>query len=230
MAASERHTAGEAVRAVLANPQARQFFIYLMLLLGAILGQDVLLEPFGANNFGMSVRETTQLTATWGGATLLALLLQGMVLSRLLRLKTAAALGGALAALGFVLIGLSGLLHLQPLFVPGIAVLGFGTGIATATNLALMLDMTTPEQVGLFIGAWGVADAAARGLGNLLAGVVRDISAALLGSASAGYITVFFLEAAMLGVALILLRRIDVAAFRSEQPTMTQLIAIAGDA
>lgn len=230
LAASERHTAGEAIGAVLANPQARQFFIYLMLLLGAILGQDVLLEPFGANNFGMSVRETTQLTATWGGATLLALLLQGMVLSRVLRLKTAAALGGALAAAGFVLIGLSGLLHMQPLFVPGIAVLGFGTGIATATNLALMLDMTTPEQVGLFIGAWGVADAAARGLGNLLAGVVRDVSAALLGSASAGYITVFFLEALMLCVALVLLRRIDVSAFRSQQPTMTQLIAIAGDA
>lgn len=230
LVASERHTAGEAIGAVLANPQARQFFVYLMLLLGSILGQDVLLEPFGANNFGMSVRETTQLTATWGGATLLALLLQGMVLSRVLRLKTAAALGGALAALGFVLIGLSGLLDLQPLFVPGIAVLGFGTGIATATNLALMLDMTTPEQVGLFIGAWGVADAAARGLGNLLAGVVRDVAAALIGSASAGYITVFFLEAAMLCVALVLLRRIDVAAFRSEQPTMTQLIAIAGDA
>lgn len=230
LAASERHTAGEAIRAVLANPQARQFFVYLMLLLGSILGQDVLLEPFGANNFGMSVRETTQLTATWGGATLLALLLQGMVLTRVLRLKTAAALGGALAALGFVLIGLSGLLHLQPLFVPGIAVLGFGTGIATATNLALMLDMTTPEQVGLFIGAWGVADAAARGLGNLLAGVVRDVAGALIGSASAGYITVFFVEALMLCVALVLLRRIDVAAFRGQQPTMTQLIAIAGDA
>lgn len=67
-----RYNVSEAVGAVIGNPQAQAFFIYLMLLLAAILGQDVLLEPFGAAAFGMSVRETTQLTAYWGGATLVA--------------------------------------------------------------------------------------------------------------------------------------------------------------
>ncbi|NJN15661.1 MAG: BCD family MFS transporter [Oscillochloris sp.] len=226
----ERYTARESIGAVIANPHARLFFVYLMLLLAAILGQDVLLEPYGAAAFGMSVRETTQLTATWGGATLLALLLQGFLFSRVMSKKTGATIGALIAAIGFLLIAFSGLLHRQPFFVPGIAVLGFGTGIATSTNLALMLDMTTRESVGLFIGAWGVADAAARGLGNLFAGVVRDIAGYLLGSATAGYITVFVLEALILVVALFLLRRVDVSAFRSERVSMTQLIAIAGDA
>ncbi len=226
----ERHTAGQAVRAVLANPQARRFFVYLMLLLAAILGQDVLLEPFGAQAFGMSVRETTQLTATWGGATLLALLLQGLVLSRYMSKKAGAILGGVLAAIGLFLIALSGVVVSQTLFVPAIALLGFGTGIATATNLALMLDMTTPEQVGLFIGAWGVADLAARGLGNLLAGGVRDLVELLFQSPAGGYVTVFALEGLMLCVALAMLRRIDVSAFRNEQPSLTQLIAVVGDA
>lgn len=225
-----RHSAGEAIRAVTANPHARVFFVYLILLLAAILGQDVLLEPFGAQAFGMSVRETTQLTATWGGATLVALLLQGMVLSRVLSKRAGAMLGGSLAALGLLLIALSGMFHFQPLFVPAIALLGFGTGIATATNLALMLDMTTPGQVGLFIGAWGVADAAARGLGNLAAGVVRDIAGAALGSPVGGYATVFLLEALMLCVALVLLRRIDVAAFRGERVSFTTMVATVGDA
>lgn len=227
---TERYGAREAVAAVVANPVARAFFLYLVLLLAAILGQDVLLEPFGAQAFGMTVRETTQLTAAWGGATLVALLLQGFVLSRFLSKKAGAALGAGVAALGFLLIALSGIMNAQPLFVPGIVVLGLGTGIATATNLALMLDMTTPQNVGLYIGAWGVADAGARGLGNLLAGVVRDVGGALLGSASGGYILVFLLEGLLLCVALILLRRIDVAAFRGEQPTLTTLIAVAGDA
>ncbi|NTW97283.1 MAG: BCD family MFS transporter [Oscillochloris sp.] len=226
----ERPSAGQAVRAVLANPQARRFFIYLMLMLAAILGQDVLLEPFGAQAFGMSVRETTQLTAIWGGSTLVALLLQGLVLSRFMSKKSGATLGGALASLGLFLIGLSGFIASQALFIPAIALLGFGTGIATTTNLALMLDMTTPEQAGLFIGAWGVADSSARGLGNLLAGGVRDMAGFALSSASGGYVTVFLMEGLMLCVALVLLRRIDVSAFRHEQPSLTQLIAVVGDA
>lgn len=225
-----RYNVRDAVGAVLGNPQAQAFFIYLMLLLAAILGQDVLLEPFGAAAFGMSVRETTQLTAYWGGATLVALLLQGLLLSRFMSKKAGATLGAAIAATGFMLIALSGLLHYQPLFVPGILVLGFGTGIATTTNLAMMLDMTTPANVGLFIGAWGIADAAARGIGNLMAGAVRDVVSAMIGSASGGYVTVFVLEGLMLCAALILLRRIDVSAFRGEQPSMTTLIAVAGDA
>jgi BCD family chlorophyll transporter-like MFS transporter len=229
-ASPDRTSARAAIAAVMSNPVARAFFVYLTLLLAAILGQDVLLEPFGAEAFGMSVRETTQLTATWGAATLIALLLQGLVLSRFLSKRAGATLGASVAALGFGLIALSGILNAQALFVPGIAVLGFGTGIATTTNLALMLDMTTPQSVGLFIGAWGVADAAARGLGNLLAGVVRDLAGLLLGNPVAGYVTVFLLEGLMLCVALVLLRRIDVAAFRGERPSLTQLIAVAGDA
>jgi MFS transporter, BCD family, chlorophyll transporter len=226
----ERYTPRELLAAVAGNPVGRAFFVYLTLLLAAILGQDVLLEPFGAAAFGMSVRETTQLTAVWGGATLLALLLQGVVLSRFVGKKLGAAIGASVAALGFAVIAASGLLAEQALFVPGIAILGFGTGIATTTNLALMLDMTTPQNVGMFIGAWGVADAAARGLGNLLAGVVRDLAGLAIGSPVGGYIAVFALEGAMLCAALLLLGRIDVAAFRGEAPTVTQLVAIAGEA
>ena len=218
-----------AIRAVIANPQARRFFVYLVLLLAAILGQDILLEPYGAQAFGMSVKQTTQLTATWGGMTLVALLLWGLVLSRWLSKKTGALIGGLIATAGLLLIAASGLLDREALFVPGVAALGFGTGIATATNLALMLDMTTSEQVGLFIGAWGVADALARGAGMLLGGVVRDLVSGATGNPSSGYITVFLIEAIMLAGSLLLLRAINVSAFRARQPTLTELLALVGD-
>lgn len=220
----------EALRAVLDNPQARIFFLYLILLLSAILGQDILLEPFGAQAFGMSVAETTQLTPVWGGMTLLALLLYGLLLNRWMSKRQGAFIGGFLAALGLFLIAASGLLALRPLFVPGVAILGFGTGIATSTNLGLMLDMTTPEQVGLFIGAWGTADALARGLGTLLGGALRDAVSLTTGSASGGYITVFMVEALLLCGSLLLLRQINVASFRSEQPRLSELVALAADA
>ncbi len=228
----EQRTSNRAsIQAVINNPHARLFFVYLILLLAAILGQDVLLEPFGAQAFAMSVKETTQLTATWGSMTLLALVLQGFVFNRWLSNKQGAALGGVIAFIGLVTIAVSGILHVEALFVPGVATLGFGTGIATSTNLALMLGMTTPEQVGLFIGAWGVADAMARGVGNLLGGVVRDVIAYSTGSASGAYVSVFLIEAVMLGFSLILLHRINVKAFHShQQPSLTQIVAIAGDA
>ncbi len=219
-----------ALRAVVSNPQARVFFIYLILMLAAILGQDVLLEPFGAKAFGMNVKETTQLTAMWGGATLTALLLYGAVLSRWIDKKRGAMIGGSIAATGFLLIALSGMLAFEAMFVPGILLLGFGTGVATTTNLALMLDMTTAEQVGLFIGAWGVADAAARGVGTLLGGVMRDVIAHMSGSVVSGYVSVFLIETVLLGISLVLLQRIDVNEFRSRQPSLTELVAIAGDA
>lgn len=225
----ERYSAAESVRTVVRDPLARRFFVYLMFMLSAILGQDVLLEPYGAQAFGMDVRTTTQLTAVWGGATLLALLLHGVVFSRWLSNKRGAMIGGSIAAVGLTSIALSGILHIEPLFVPAIALLGFGTGIATATNLALMLDMTTPQHVGLFIGAWGVADAAARGLGNLLAGVIRDLAALVVGSTGA-YATVFLIEALILCTALVMLRAIDVSAFRSQRRELGQLVAAMGDA
>jgi MFS transporter, BCD family, chlorophyll transporter len=226
----ERISTRQALAAVFANPHARVFFVYLMLLLSAILGQDVLLEPFGAAAFAMDVKQTTQLTATWGGATLLALLLYGLLLNGRMSKRSGAFLGGSLAAGGLIGIALSGILLIEPLFVPGVALLGFGTGIATATNLALMLDMTTPDQVGFYIGAWGVADAMARGLGNLLGGVARDLVSMVSGNAIGGYVSVFLIEALLLGFALLLLRRIDVAAFRGERTRMAQVIAAAGDA
>ena len=224
-----RQSQRAALRAIANNPQARLFFCYMILMLAAILGQDILLEPFGAQAFGMSVKETTQLTSIWGSATLVALLLHGLLLSRWLSKKTGAALGAVIAVVGLLLIGSSGLFHAQSLFVPGVAALGFGTGIATATNLALMLDMTTPEQVGLFIGAWGVADTLARGVGTLLGGMVRDLIAGATGSASSGYISVFLIEAILLSFSLLLLRRINVMLFRSQQPTLIDLGALTGD-
>lgn len=226
----ERHSQADAIQAVLANPQARLFFVYLILMLAAILGQDILLEPFGAFAFRMSVKETTQLTALWGGMTLLSLLMYGFVLHHWMSKRQGAFFGGILATIGLLTIASSGILNAELLFRPGVAILGFGTGICTATNLSLMLDMTTSEQVGLFIGAWGVADAFSRGLGILLGGTVRDIVTMISGDMGMGYTVVFIIEAGLMLFALVLLREIDVARFRGYEPSFTELTALASDA
>lgn len=215
-------------RKVFANPEARLFFGYLLLLLTALLGQDVLLEPYAAEAFGLSVSATTRITSIWGGVMLVAMLATGFLEMRLAK-KTLARAGGWIGLLGFALIALSSLLAQRGVFYGGVLLLGAGTGIATISNLSLMLDMTT-ARVGLYIGAWGIASALARLVGNLLSGVVRDAVTFTTQNALAGYLTVFILQALFLLVSLFLLSRVDVRRFRErESLPFAERAAIAGD-
>ena len=216
---------------LVANPQARLFFVYLVLLLAAILGQDLLLEPFAAQAFGLSVQQTTRITSIWGTCTLVCLLVAGFLEGRVNK-RTVVQLGswGAIAA--FVLIILSGLVVNKSVFYLAVVVLGLATGLSTVSNLSLMLDMTTASGVGLFIGAWGMADAMARLVGNLLGGLVRDLVTQLSANPIAGYLVVFGLEALLLVASLGLLRQINVAAFRkqTDQSPVVERMALANEA
>lgn len=226
-----RHSWGVLLRTITGNRQATLFFWYLILLLAAILGQDVLLEPFGGEAFGLSVKATTRITSIWGVCVLVSLLAAGALEGRLG--KRSVARWGAWGALGgFVLISLSGLLADRGVFYSGVIMLGLGTGLSTLANLSLMLDMTTAGSVGLFIGAWGMANALARLVGSILGGAVRDVVTQLAHSPVKGYVVVFSIEALLLFVSLLLLRQIDVGAFRKQagQPTAVERAALIGEA
>lgn len=200
---------------VMKNRQAILFFRYLILLLVAILGQDILLEPFGAEAFGLSVRETTRITALWGIFFLITLILGG-VLERRIDKISQARIGAWSGTLAFGLIIVSGLNANLNLFYLGVTVLGLATGLATVSNLSLMLDMTTAGKVGLFMGIWGMANAASRLSGNILSGVIRDALTALLDNPVAGYLYVFGFEIILLLISLRLLRSISVEGFKQE--------------
>lgn len=207
------------IRAVFSIPQARSFFIYMIVLLGAILGQDVLLEPYGGEAFGLSVQATTRITSIWGVCVLASLTAAG-ALERRVEKHTIAQISAWVALGGFLIIATSGLLGSRPMFYAGIVLLGLGTGSATVSNLSLMLDMTT-SQVGLFIGAWGISNALARLVGNLMSGALRDLVARLSQDAVAAYVTVFFLQAAMIFASWWMLRAIDVQRFRQQTQALS---------
>ncbi len=213
--AEERYTWGEMMHAVVANRQARLFFWYLLLLLAAILGQDVLLEPYAGEALDLTPAQTTRITAIWGAMVLITLALANALQARTSK-RAVVKIGNWMALAGFVLIAAGGPLRTALVFYGGVVLLGLGTGFATVSNLSLMLDMTTAEKVGLFIGAWGVANALSRLIGQVLSGALRDAITWALGDAVAGYAVVFALEALFIGIALILLRRVDVQAFRQQ--------------
>lgn len=219
------------IQTIWGNPQARLFFWYLIILLAALLGQDILLEPFAAESFEMSVQETTRITAFWGVFVLVAILLTGWLETRLKK-RTLAALGGWIALLGFILIVLSGALLNQAIFYTGVVFLGVGTGISTVSNLSLMLDMTVAGQVGLFIGAWGMANAISRLLGSVLGGIGRDLITQISGNPVLGYLVAFGVMAGFMLISLMILNRIDVDAFKQNEKgsSVVERAALAGDA
>jgi len=206
------------------------FFIYLLLLLAAILGQDVLLEPFGAEAFGMTVTQTTRITSIWGTFVLLAILVAAVLEGRVSK-RLVAQLGNTGALLGFIVIVISGILVSQTVFYMGVTLLGIGTGLSTVANLSLTIDLPVPGMVGLYIGAWGFSNALSRLVGSVLGGVVRDVVAQATGVALIGYLVVFSIEALMLFIATIMLYRIDINAFKRqmEEPSFVEKVAIAAE-
>lgn len=229
-AKADTYTVKQMTAAITQNRVAKIFFVYLLLLLAAILGQDVLLEPFGAQAFGMSLAQTSRIVSIMNAFTLVAFIVAGFLDGRVKK-KYVAQTGNLGALIGFVTIAISGLTASQTAFYIGITLLGFGTGISTIANLSLMFDLTVPEKVGLYIGAWGFSNGLSRLVGLLMAGIVADVATQLTGDALHGYLIVFGIEALMIFTAAIMLYRIDVGAFqkKAHEPAFVDKVAAVAD-
>jgi BCD family chlorophyll transporter-like MFS transporter len=204
-----------AIRLLLANPMARRFFLYMLLVLISIYAQDVVLEPFGAKALQMPVAMTTRLTSIWG-VGLLATLLAGAWLIRRFGKKPSAYWGATLAACSFGGVIASGIIQNSALFMGSVFLVGLGCGLLTIASLSLMLDMTVPQAVGLYMGAWGVANFVGRAAGYILSGLLRDVVEALSGNPVAGYIAVFGFEVVGLLLGIWVLRTISVELFQRD--------------
>lgn len=229
-AKADTYTVKQMTAAIMENPVAKIFFVYLLLLLAAILGQDVLLEPFGAQAFGMTLEQTSRIVSIMNTFTLVAFIVAGVLDGRVKK-KYVAQSGNLAAMFGFITIVISGLTATLTTFYVGITLLGFGIGISTIANLSLMFDLTVPEKVGLYIGAWGFSNGLSRLVGLLMAGVVADLATQWTGDALHGYLVVFGIQALMLFAAAFLLYRIDVGSFRkkADEPSYVDKMAAVAD-
>lgn len=220
-AASQRARAlpfRETLRRTFADRQVRLFFFFIGATLLATLTQDIFLEPYGAQVFGMSVNETTRLSMYWGAGTLGAMLVSGVWLVNRLGRRRVAALGLWIVALTFASLIVAGLSGQVWLFVALVFLLGVGSGVSAAGTLTMMVDFTTPERAGLLMGAWTVAHQLAEAVGNVLGGVVLDGMYALSSSYVVAFGAVFALEVVAALAGLLLLRAIDVRHFQRRSP------------
>jgi BCD family chlorophyll transporter-like MFS transporter len=163
-------TLGRALKVLTASRQTGLFFVFLLVLSLSLFMQDAILEPYGGEVFGMKISETTQLNAAFGMGTLLGIIATGMFVVPRIGKKRTVTIGCLWAALCLVLITFSGLTAAPAILMATVFLFGTASGILTLGAIVLMLDLTIAETAGTFIGAWGLAQAIARGSATVLGG------------------------------------------------------------
>jgi BCD family chlorophyll transporter-like MFS transporter len=196
--------------------QARYFFAFLVVGLFSTFMQDVILEPFGGEVLQLPVRATSLFNAYLMVGVIAAMWLGGVQLIPRYGKEAVTALRAWVQVAAFVLLALSGFLHWAWLASLSILALGVGMGLFTVGGVSLMMDMTHASQTGLFVGAWTLAQALAKGPAAIASGGLHNAARALGAEPAGAYAAVFIVEAIGLALAVWLLRQVGVPRFRQE--------------
>lgn len=211
------------------STQARWFAAFLMLSMFSYFMQDVILEPFGGEVFGMSAAHTTRFNAYMGLGVILGMISGGMWLIPRYGKPRITAVGCWLQALAFT--GLSAAaLTVQSHWLPlAITLLGLGAGFFTVGGVSMMMDMTSSERTGLFVGAWTLVQAMAKGPAAIAGGALQSLFEWLGTNSAQAYGAVFAVEGFGILLSILFLTRVGVLAFRREVETFGTVAAEAMD-
>jgi BCD family chlorophyll transporter-like MFS transporter len=209
------------LRSAWGNRQTRLFFWYLGLSMIFAFTQDLILEPFAADVFHMDARHTTRFAAYWGSMSILGTLVFLYLARRIPRLTNTlmCQIGVVALILTFAVFGVSAFAEIRGLVTPGLILLGIGLGIWNVGTLGLMMDMSPFGSAGTFLGFWSLVSTLGRGIGVSGGGIIRDLMLDATGSLPVAYGSVFAIELVGLGVALVILSRINANAFKQSAQT-----------
>jgi MFS transporter, BCD family, chlorophyll transporter len=182
---------GQAWRGYVALDGTRRRLVAIGLGTMGFAMQDVLLEPYGGQVLGMSVGQTTWLTAAFASGGLAGFTLASRLLTRgwpaglggqgsVWNPARMAMLGALLGVPAFAAVLVAALTLSVPLFVAGVVLIGFGGGLFAHGTLTLTMNRAPREHAGLALGAWGAVQATAAGVALAAGGLLRDAALALM--------------------------------------------------
>ena len=208
------------LRAMLADPEARRFTLFVFLSMLAYSMQDLILEPFAGLLFGFTPGQSTSLSGTQHAGVLIGMILVGVGANAfgarasgrgspagLRRWIVGGCVGSALALVGLAMAARVG--AAWPLSA-NVALLGFANGVFAVAAIGSMMALAGaggPGREGIRMGVWGAAQAIAFGLGGLIGAVGVDVGRALTGSIPGTFTIVFAVEASLFLVAALLAMR-----------------------
>ncbi len=219
---------GQSIKLLSSSPKTLLFAFYIFVAIFALFSCEIVMEPFGADVFGMPVGETTKLfRPTMGGTQLVFMLLVGFMLNRIGK-KRGAFIGNLFGMAGFAVIIFSGFTLDETVLRAGLVIAGIGLGAASVSNITMMMTMTAGRS-GVYIGLWGTAQSLAMFMGHFGAGVIRDVVHAFSGDYMWSYAAIFGLEILAFGVASALLPLISQDDFEEESKVkIAQVLAASG--
>ncbi len=216
-----------------ADRRTRRLLVALGLGAAGFGMQDILLEPYAGQVLGLSVGQTTMLSALWSAGMIAGFAFAARALDRDTDPHRLAGVGGLLGIVAFATIVMSAPLASVPLLCIGAFGIGLGCGLFSVGTLIAAMNLSGGGKSGLALGAWGAVQASAAGVAILLSGAIRDGVGALamsgrLGAGmidhATGYSTVWHIEIALLFATLIALgplaRRAPDTVTRAYEPAL----------
>ncbi len=197
-----------------APPRTRRLLVALGLGAAGFAMQDILLEPYGGHVLGLTVGQTTALSALWSAGMIVGFAYAARALDRAADPHKLAGAGVLIGIAAFAVVVLSAPLHSALLLCVGAGGIGLGGGLFAVGTMIAAMRLALPGKSGLALGAWGSVQASAAGVAILLSGSLRDGFGALamsgrLGAgfvdAASGYSFVWHIEIALLFATLIAL-------------------------
>jgi BCD family chlorophyll transporter-like MFS transporter len=212
--------------------QARRRLVALGIGTMAFSMQDILLEPYGGQVLGLSVSQTTVMTAILAIGGLGGFAIGARLLGRgadPYRLAGFSALAG--------LVAFSAVIFAAPfanpaLFAGGVFGIGLGAGLFAHCTLTAAMAAAPRGQVGLTLGIWGAVQASAAGTAVAAGGLIRDGVGLLadaghfgptLATPATGYVTVYATEIVLLFATLVAVGPLVRCASQYRSPVTLQL-------
>jgi len=201
-------------RRFIERPASRRFLWTVGLGTAAFNMQEIVLEPYGGEILGLTVSQTSSLTALLAGGSLVAFALAAQMLARGVDPMRVAALGVIIGLPGFSSVLFAAPADSALMFRAGTVLIGVGAGLFAVATLTAAMSMESREYAGFALGAWGAVQATAAGVAVGLGGALRDgiswmAESGTLGSVlnhpATGYGAVYHFELMLLFLALIAL-------------------------
>lgn len=164
-------------RGIWQDGRVRRFFVFLFIATFAAWMQDSILEPFGADVFGLEAGDTTRFTGYWGGMTIVVLLASFYVWRRRHpeTLSGITKVGLAVMAGGMLFLALISFADAERLLTSALLVFGAGFGFYSFGGFSLMAVMSPDRDAGAYLGLWTVCILLSKGLGTFAGGAFRDL-------------------------------------------------------
>lgn len=218
-----------ALQTVVSSKNSRWFALFLLLSMFSLFMQDVILEPFGGEVLGLSPAETTRFNVYMGVGLIASMLFGGLFLIPRMGKQWVTKLGCWIMVGAFTGLAFSSFWTMKSGLPFVITLLGLGAGLFTVGGVALMMDMTSSKHTGLFVGAWTLVQALAKGPASLVSGGLYNVFLSLGATAGQGYGGIFILEVLGVLLSIVFLRQVAVEDFRQEVISLGVLASEAMD-